>query len=352
MTKFITLLSVLSIFFCSTRAQNDTDFKEFVIMHNYIWALSTAGKIKIFDIENSCKLVNKNIAANSGITDIAKDKNGSIVIAKNNKEIKRYDEKNNSWEVIANSKSEVIGIVFTNKNVCYGIDSNGIENLSTNKFYISYSDMFTNYHSDVNFNFVNPESYYIDRHDNIWVGFGHGEWGGHLCVLKTKNKKSFFKTTGLPVRSFFEDSNFVYSSSSLQHMGVISGEIDRFDDFNPSPLFRSESKRDESLNDNNKIHMLDGEYIGPATFNSFNNSFYFYSQNGIYRGDKSKDLSKIESWQQVLIPYLHWKYGQPDAVGSQMNVLKITSIDKNRFLFLSQSDGIGYFDGEKLIMLK
>jgi hypothetical protein len=96
---------------------------------------------------------------------------------------------------------------------------------------------------------------------------------------------------------------------------------------------------------------IDGEYIGPATYNKFNNSIYYYSQEGIKKGDLEKDLSKKENWKLVIKPKLQWKYGQPDAVGSPMNVLKLEILDKETLVFLSQNDGIGLFNGKELIML-
>ena len=72
--------------------------------------------------------------------------------------------------------------------------------------------------------------------------------------------------------------------------------------------------------------LIDAEYIGPASFNKFDNSIYFYSQNGIFKGDKAKDLSKIANWQNIL---------KPDAVGSPMNVLKLIIIEKEKFTFLT-----------------
>lgn len=98
--------------------------------------------------------------------------------------------------------------------------------------------------------------------------------------------------------------------------------------------------------------MINGEYIGPATYNKYDNSIYFYSQHGIFKGFKSKDLSKIENWEIILKPKLRWTWGQEDAVGAPMNVLKMNIIDKDKFIFLTQNDGIGFFDGEKLKMLR
>jgi len=104
------------------------------------------------------------------------------------------------------------------------------------------------------------------------------------------------------------------------------------------------------LNPEKRDSWIDGEYIGPSTFNPYSNSIYFYSQNGIFIGEKAKDLSKSENWKKVVSPKLTWKYGQPDAVGSPMNVLKLCIVDKTRFVFLSQNNGIGFYDGENIIM--
>jgi len=90
--------------------------------------------------------------------------------------------------------------------------------------------------------------------------------------------------------------------------------------------------------------------LGPSTFNPHNNSIYFYSQNGIFLGETGKDLSKSENWKKIVSPKLTWKYGQPDAVGSPMNVFKLCIVDKTKFVFLSQNNGIGFYDGQIIIM--
>jgi hypothetical protein len=74
-----------------------------------------------------------------------------------------------------------------------------------------------------------------------------------------------------------------------------------------------------------------------------------------YSGEiKTKDinLSKIQDWETIVKPQLHWRSGQPDAVGSPMNVLKIIPIDKTKFAILTQNDGIGFYDGNQLNHLK
>jgi hypothetical protein len=126
----------------------------------------------------------------------------------------------------------------------------------------------------------------------------------------------------------------------------------KFDDINAAVFYVSESDWSEPQGEDRIRHMIEGEYIGPATFNEYNNSIYYYSQEGIKKGNLDNDLSKKENWEIVIKPKLQWKYGQPDAVGSPMNVLKLQTLDENELIFLSQNDGIGLFNGKELIMLK
>ena len=94
------------------------------------------------------------------------------------------------------------------------------------------------------------------------------------------------------------------------------------------------------------------QYIGPATFNKQENCIYFYSHQGIFRGNTKDDLSKIENWEKIIKPTLHWTNGQSNAVGSPMNVTKIQVMDRNKFFFVSKNDGIGLYTGGNLIMLQ
>jgi len=97
---------------------------------------------------------------------------------------------------------------------------------------------------------------------------------------------------------------------------------------------------------------VDGDYIGPATYHASDNSIYFYSQKGIFKGRLTDSLSDMKNWVRVAKPALHWKSGQIDAVGSPMNVLKLAFAPNGRLYFLSQNDGIGYVDDGKVIMLE
>jgi len=332
----IRVLIIVSLLSFESNAQ--IDFKDFVVTEKFIWALTTTGQIKLFDKAGS--QIDKRIINSSEILFIAKDKLKNPIIIDSENKIKRYKESDDSWAIISKYKDNCFGVVFNSKNECYLITDKGIKDLQTQKTYFSKESL--NEQITYKDKWGKPYCYFMDRNDKIWIGFGYGEWGGNLFVFETKNKKfekvelDSFQISLWPVKSFFEDSSSVYLSTGLQHM-MTSGAIVRFDNLKASFLFKSD---------------YGGEYIGPAIYNENTNTIYFYSQNGIFKGEKKSDLSKIENWKVILKPKLNWKYGQPDAVGSPMNVLKIATLENNGLIFLSQNDGIGYFDGAELKMLK
>ena len=200
----------------------------------------------------------------------------------------------------------------------------------------------------------------------IWLGFDFGEWGGDLILFNTVEKKfiepSFTsRSLNLPgVHAIFDDSASVYVAASLRHMFMTRGSIIRFNDLQPTTLFSSQSdwgKTDTLRLDNPPRVVLGrsmegGEYIGPAVYEKNSNMIYFYSQNGFYKGYKNNDLSKITNWTLLAKPKLNWSGGQQYAAGPPINVVKIVLTGTDKFYFLSQNNGLGYFDGHKLTMLE
>lgn len=333
----------------SNSGQAETQYKDIIVSNNIVWALTAHGTIKLFNATNGSQ-IDKGISADTDIILITKDKAGNVVTANKRKEIKKFDQSRNAWKVIGKYDAEPFSILVSSKGSCFSITEKGIQDLTTNKFYFNSKSL--NHQIHYKNKWSKPYCTYIDKHDIIWLGFGYGEWGGNLFSFETNNKKFLdlsldgFDIELFPIKSFFEDSTSLYISAGLDHM-MTSGIIVKIDNLKAEILYNSES---HWLNQEKRDSMIDGEYIGPSTFSSYNNSIYFYSQNGIFLGDKSKDLSKSENWTKVISPKLSWKYGQPDAVGSPMNVLKLCIIDKARFVFLSQNNGIGFYDGQKVVM--
>jgi hypothetical protein len=348
-------ITLASLFFFISMFQLNAQTIDIAIASKKIYALTKKGNIRVFT-KSDLKVINTKIINSSKIVSIAIDRKENLIIADEKNEIKRYDEVKDSWKIISKNINQLSSIVFDTNNHCFAITNEGIKDLETHKIYISNKSLNTQIH--YNGKWGVPYCCYIDKIDRIWLGFGYGEWGGNIIIFDTKNKKFLTPDTGafkielLPIKSFFEDKSSIYFSSGLNHMGV-SGAIVRFDDLKASTIIQDESYDTKyTVVGNDTIKSRDADYIGPATFNFFNNSIYFYSQNGILKGEKTKDLSKIENWDLVIKPELTWISGQPDAVGSPMNVLKLMILDEKRFIFLSQNNGIGYYDGTNITMIQ
>ena len=348
-----TLTIIFLIFLLHMHVYALTQYKDLTVTSQYIFGLTEKGQLTLFDKSNG-KSIDKEVLNTSTILVIATDKNQKLIIADKENLIKRYIEQNNSWEIISKYDGNIYGILFDSNNHCYLIAEKGIEDVQNHKLYFSNNSL--NHQINYDNKWGQPYCFYMDRTDRIWLGFGYGEWGGNLIVFETATNQFLTPNLGTfeialwPIKSFFEDSTSVYLSAGLQHM-MTTGIIIRFDNLKAFTVFRSYKHWDFPTKNDIIKSWMDAEYIGPATFDKSNNSIYFYSQNGIFKGDKAKDLSKIGSWEFIIRPELHWDSGQRDAVGSPMNVSKVAIIDNEKFIFLSQHDGLGYFDGDKLTML-
>lgn len=348
------IFTIIFFIMLSELGLNAQSVKNFITTDKHICSLNENGGLKFFDIQNGHS-IEREVSNSTDISALTTDIENNIVIADKKNQIKRYNFLNNSWTLLSKSKNTINGIVINSKNQCYLITNKGIEDAETHEIYFSKKSL----NAQINYKteWGNPYCSYIDKNDRIWIGFGYGEWGGDLFVFNTLTKNfevpdlGDFRIELWPIKSFFEDDSSVYLSSGLQHM-MNSGIIIQFKNLKAATLLNSDSHWSNPTKKDSTKTWIDAEYIGPAAYSSYNNSIYFYSQNGIFKGNKNNDLSNIDNWEIILRPKLNWKYGQPDAVGSPINVLKLEILNKNTIIFLSQNDGIGFYDGKELIMIK
>jgi hypothetical protein len=343
---FLFFLTVLSNCQGQLPKEQDTknEYQDFVLVDQQIWALTNQGKLSVFDLPSG-KRANIAPTLDSPIVAISKDRHSNIAVALTGK-VKIFDRSLKSWSDLGNYAGRLYGIVFDSANKCFLITNNGIEELSTHKLYFSDSSMNDQIHYRKQWS--QPNTYCCDRDNNIWIGFGYGEWGGNLLVFNIGRHNFLFPKLGefklelSPIKCIFPADSTVYLSSGLQHMSL-SGSIMQFDHLDARFVFASEDSRDRNEN---------GEYIGPAAFNPSDHCIYFYSQNGIFKGNPEEDLTTIAKWRKVASPKLTWTYGQPDAIGYSMNVLKMEFTRTNTLVLLTQSNGIGIFDNGKIFLIK
>lgn len=98
------------------------------------------GDIKLFDATNGKKL-DKNIPAQSDIILITKDRNENITIANKKKQVKKYDQATNSWEIVGQYDAEPFGIFVDSKGSYFSITAKGIQDLATKAFYFNKNSL-------------------------------------------------------------------------------------------------------------------------------------------------------------------------------------------------------------------
>jgi hypothetical protein len=348
---FFFAIFLCNLFFsCSAQHLKNKSYTDFVIADDKIFALTSGGHLDILTTTTYLE-VDTGVSGGRPIKKLAVDKNGSIVVIEVNDKLAIFKRKQLTFTPLYSSKNKVYDVVFNKTNIAYLITNKGIEDASTGEVYKPDTSFHLNKQVG---GWGRPTTTFTDKNDNIWIGSGFGEWGGELYVFSTVEKKFIkpalngFEIDLYPVKSIFGGTTAVYISFGLDHMET-SGCIMQFTDFKCKPVFTSETHWKKSSDSTQKS--VDGEYIGPAAFNAKDNCIYFYSQNGIFRGNIDKNLSEIDSWKKIASPKLHWTYGQRDAVGSPMNVLKMAFAANGKLFLITQSDGIGVYDGKTFQLL-
>lgn len=351
----------LIAFFCicfiitASKAQpsNTIRYTDMVINGNDIWLLTKNGRLHHRNTENGS--IDDSIKLPKPISCFTLTQNREIVAADSSGSIVIFDGKSGLQKEIAKVQAPVFNIVYNRKNEGFAINRNGIVDLQTK---IQYPE-------DTAYNFNpflkrprKPSAIFVDKDNNLWLGFDSGEWGGDLFVFSTTEKKYLSVKAKRhdielnPLVSIFSDGINIYASSGLDHLFSQSGAILKFKNFRCRRLFVSNSSTIDSViavnGKKEKTKFIKGGlYIGPALYNPADQLIYFYSADGIYKGDPKTYLSKITKWKRIFQPHLHWEFGRADAAGYPMSVLKMQFANNGKLYLLTRFDGLGvYADGK------
>jgi hypothetical protein len=312
-----------------------------------VWAITKDSLLVTFDLENNQK---STIQFNNPIkiSAIAKDQQGIIVVADTRNRLGRYE--NGNWHFTDTLKGPIKAIFYTKQNDAYLLTNDGILDVKQNKSFFPKRSLNTQLNMPHAFR-RNGATTLIDDAGKIWLGYNHGEWGGDIYVFNTRENKYIEpllvenEIELNPIFSFTSTPFGVFYSGGLSHLYTTSSYIGQF--VNDIAFVRFRDTIDGFRKDTVKKN---GHYVGPICYNLEDDHIYIYTQHGIYKEKSIDNLSKAENWTLVVKPELLWTYGQSNATGYAMNVTKIVTPAPNTLLFLTEQNGIGYFNGKTLTM--
>jgi hypothetical protein len=350
-------LIILSLFFVvaqgfaqSKKNTSLQDYKDFVLDGDRVWALTKSGNFNIFDI-NTGNETEQHIYNGSDIAVVARDANGSIVIANNNHHIKGYLPETKSWLDVATFKGTPLNLMFNSRNEAFLVTDQGVVDLSNNRVFKPEMD-------SMSFGMkissegwaTGPSACLMDSKNNIWLGFNFGEWGGDLYVFNTNNKQLRSLSTDssrvsyAPVHAVFEAGSRIYVTAGSSHLGGYSGRIAVFENYCGKKVFNS-------FQTGSGMNVTEGVYVGAGAYNLQDNNIYFYSQKGLFKGELSTDLSKIEYWEKVFNQDLLTSKCR-DNVYERVDVRKMGFSKSGNLIFLSKNNRIGIYNGKTIKLLQ
>ena len=323
--------------------------QDIIVIKNHIWVFDESGRIEVYTA-NGTKV---SVASLSDIRAQLITAAGNDVVAQVGTKIQRWSSQDSTWHIVGKLSADAFALIITSKQLVFAITDKGILDVASGKNYLP--DKSPNDQLDTIENLGKSSACFLDKEDNIWLGFGYGEWGGNIFAFDTQRGKfaalkfNSFRINLHPIKSFFQLNSGVGTSSGLQHMSN-SGAITEFKNQSAQLIYDSWHDRDTSAT-KQPFFSNATPYIGPAVYEPGSNNLYVYSNLGVYKGQYGTDLSRFTAWEKVFQPKLHWRNGQPDAVGSPMNMLKMLSLGNGKLVLLTQNDGVGLWDGKTFNLL-
>ena len=340
---------------------------DMIIKGDKIWVLSMQGTIRALDI-NTGKTVADPPEKNNNFVAIDTDRKGNIILSRFDRSIVRLDTAALTFKDVYMSPKPIYDVIFDRDNQPFAITDEGITDLSTGKSYIADTSFYANKQIR---KWLKPAVVTLDNNDNIWIGMGLGEWAGELYVFNTTEKK-FIKTnigsikekgerfsviSLAEVQAITKVGKFMYVSFGFGN-GEPQGCITRFNGVNCDSLIVSRDiwPPDTSgewavINGKREfVHVVrvsNGDYTGPVVYSPQNHHLYFYYHSEILMGDMQRDISKSDAWNSFKIN----RQWAPQSNSWGVNVLRAAIAPNGKLYLLTQTDGIGVFDGKAFSLL-
>ena len=344
------LLLAAALVSCSLSAPGQPGgYSDGLVVQHHIWALTAGGSIRVYD-STGTKVRWPSL---DGITAKLIAGMGNDVVIQQDTRLRRWSSRDSTWRTVGRLSTPAFALVMNSRGESFAITQRGVLQVATGKTRLPAAS--PNSQLRALTGFEKPAACFLDQRDVLWIGFGYGEWGGNIFAYDTRRNQFIqlnfnkFQIDLQPVKSFFQLPGSVGVSAGLQHF-INSGAIIDFRPAGAQLIYDTWATRDSAragrFGESGQL-----PYIGPAVFLPKPGFIYFYSSLGVFRGRYGTDLQKLAHWEKVFAPRLHWRDGQPDAVGSPMNVLKLLALGDNRLVLLTQNDGIGLWDGSSFKLL-
>lgn len=338
------------------------------IVEDKLFALDESGKLSVWDTSS----LQKTYSSKDTIiqfTSIGVDKNNQVFLGSRNGELFKLNNKDFTTELYLKYKKgnyAISEIFFNSSNELFLILPIGIydpindvlwEEFDHKNSIIRVIDrkrflFFFHKKIILDHYFAYPDYSFLDSNDIIWMSKPEGEFGSQSQVFDTKKREIIRRD---------------YEHKSHPNGGFISGfENEKGDIFittenrifniknsKRAVVFESSSVEGTSYfefkDDAGNIFLLESS-IGAGTFNEKEQKIYFVSTKGIYSAEISEDGNVINP-KLVLSPIFKWKYNF-SVFGFYKEIKKIAFAKNNKLFFLTLIDGIGVYDGDKVIILK
>ena len=358
---------ILLFGFSVCRAQHSSFYQNFVLANERIYVLHADSTVKIFD-DNTGKVV-ETYALRPQIKMLLQDHNGNVIIVDSKNSVKKLTAEK-KWVTVAScAEDKLFGVAFNNDNDCFLITRKGILNVNTQKEYLPGREL---YHSESALSgreafqsADNDMSTYVDKDNNLWVYFGHGEWGSDMFIFDTK-KSTFTEMNGWITPPFYEANNHLFSVISDFHDTYIVQYDKLYDNNKVISLFKGKEVYKTSADYTYPGGPTNFNFsIGAFTFNKADESFYFITSKGLNKINPSIRSVKLfgnsvrlnsfiypKSSTKAYEFYDHQKKEIKFENAYPQSVSKLQFTTKGKLVMLAPWNGVWLFDGKKLIILE
>lgn len=364
----------------------DTNFKEFEVVGNEVYALTKGDSLIVFNLRN-----NRIYKIISGVVSIAKNNKNEIVFINKQNKIIHYKTRNKKQ--IKTQFEPYILILDKNNNPIVISDKGLVYNDTIfEPLKIQNSQLFYSIKSQDDYRqvFKKPDLVFLDSKNRLWLTYDRGEFGKDILFFDLEkkvffeeeylkinvdykhireNKDKYFQdlkkafpdkiiTTitdtlykfpcqipiRLPIRGIVEKDGNFFISQSLMHFTVNSRFL-LLNDFDENDFYKSLNLECLLFECGEITAFGPKVLLGPIVLNKFNNEVYLYTNKGFFKIFNSESQFTKEF---IFRPWIFWSATNRNNLGYDINVTKFEFISENEMIFLTTNNGIGYFNGTQV----